>query len=900
MNDPYQIEPHELKGDFACNGIAKYEQQRPDLLNACKSYLEHHNRSIQKHHEAGASGIWVVDALTRVYDNLNQTLYRAVSADLDEIALENCCLIALGGYGRQEMNPRSDLDLMFFFDEPGRKAAAVLSDRMLYLLWDLGLDVGYSVRSAKDCLDNADQDLTVRTSLLDARFLAGSEQAYAHFTLKVGRPVMNNNTQQFIQRKLQENAERLKKYGSSVFMLEPNIKEGEGGLRDLQSALWIARVKFKATSLRDLVIKGVLTDQLADEYRQALDYLWKIRNQLHFLSTRKSDQILFDQQKQIAEFLGYTSDRKAQAVEKFMQDFYTHATGIEHLASTLVVRATQREETQVGVLGFFVRRGLEDGFYILRGEIGIGRPQLLEESPALIMKAFALAQKHDARLNMSLKEQIRACLPLVNDKVRRSRAMTEPFMKILRGHKGVGRTLRKMHHLHVLHHFIPEFKRIFCKVQFDLYHIYTVDIHSLFAAEEVCKLWDGHYESEFPLLTQIARDVEKRELLLLSVLLHDIGKGEGKDHSSKGASMIPTIARRLGLNREDSQRLQFLVQHHLDMVFISQRRDLHDMKMIAQFADTMGMSENLQMLYLLTFADVRAVGPDVWSNWKGQLLQELYEKTFDFLEKGDFYLEKRSERVRNRKRKVKSLLLEEFPESRVSRAISNLSTRYILSYHSREIVKHLQLSLSRGKKSLAMRVEQHPEGTYTEIVLSTLDMPGLFSLITGVMAAHSVNILGAQIHTRRNGVVLDVLQVNSTTGDLVENDQKWKRVEEDLVGVIEGRVHVENLVAKRQESTYLVAREKPRQANRVEIDNEVSDQYSVIDVFAHDRVGLLYEITQALNSLGLYISVSKISTKVDQVADVFYVHDIFGQKILQPEKIDDVRKVLLNRLNGTD
>ena len=392
----------------------------------------------------------------------------------------------------------------------------------------------------------------------------------------------------------------------------------------------------------------------------------------------------------------------------------------------------------------------------------------------------------------------------------------------------------------------------------------------------------------------MAKDVAKRELLLLAVLFHDIGKGEGTDHSTQGASMIPTIARRMGLNREDSLRLQFLVQNHLSMVHISQRRDLQDNRTISDFAaKMMGMSENLRMLYLLTFADVRSVGPDVWSEWKGQLLQELYEKTYDLLEKGDFFLEKRSEKVRNRKRKVRAALLEDFPEWRVNRCISNLSTRYLLSYRSFEIIRHLRLSLGRGKETLAFDIEQHPEHNYTQVTLATLDSPGLFSLIAGVMSAHAINILGAQIHTRKNGLVLDVLQVNSATGEAVENSSKWKRVEKDLAGVLEGRVFIEDLLARRKAPSFMVEREKPRRPSRIDISNDVSDQYTVIDIYSHDRIGLLHDITRTLTELGLYIAVSKISTKVDQVADVFYVCDIFGQKIDQPEKLQKIEKDLL-------
>jgi [protein-PII] uridylyltransferase len=361
--------------------------------------------------------------------------------------------------------------------------------------------------------------------------------------------------------------------------------------------------------------------------------------------------------------------------------------------------------------------------------------------------------------------------------------------------------------------------------------------------------------------------------------------------------MIPTIARRLGLNREDSQRLQFLVQHHLKMAHISQRRDLTDMKMIGQFAELMGMSENLRMLYLLTFADLRAVGPDVWSEWKGQLLQELYETTYDVLEKGNFFQEKRSEKVRNRRRKVREELIGEFPEGRVNNAINSLSTRYLLSYRSKEIIPHLRLALGRGKKTLAMQVEHKREAGYSELTLATIDSPGLFSLITGVMAAHSINILGAQIHTRKTGAVLDVLQVNSPIGDVVDNPAKWQRVENDLIAAIEGRIRVENLVQKRLEPAYLKSsREKPKRPNVVEFDNEISDEYTVVDIYANDKVGLLYDITRTLKELGLYIAVSKISTKVDQAADVFYVRDIFGQKITEPAKIEQIRKALLENL----
>jgi [protein-PII] uridylyltransferase len=361
--------------------------------------------------------------------------------------------------------------------------------------------------------------------------------------------------------------------------------------------------------------------------------------------------------------------------------------------------------------------------------------------------------------------------------------------------------------------------------------------------------------------------------------------------------MVPTIARRLGLGREDSTRLEFLVRNHLKMAHISQRRDLHDDKLIVQFARSMEMSENLRMLFLLTFADIKAVGPDVWSEWKGLLLQELFEKAYDVLERGDFRLEKRSEKIRNRKRKVQKLLADEFGARQLRSLLTTLSTRYLMSYRSANIADHMRVVLGRRDRTLALKVEQDREADFTQVTMTTIDIPGLFSKIAGVMAANGINILGAQIFTTSSGVALDILQVRSSAGERIEDPEKWSRFESGLVSVIEGREQVDDLVRQRQRPGFLPEKARPRRPNRVEVDNEVSDEYSVIDVYANDRVGLLYQITRTLKDLGLYIGVSKISTKVDQVTDTFYVQDIFGQKVQQAEKLEELRQKLLASLD---
>ncbi|WP_459860044.1 [protein-PII] uridylyltransferase [Desulfuromonas carbonis] len=870
-----------------------YEERRARLLEASRKFLDHHLEQIRQRHRSGESGRRIVGSLTSLADTLIRNLYRSVSADLPEAGQGSCTLIALGGYGRGELNPRSDIDLMFYYSGKDRPYAEKISERMLYLLWDLGVEVGYSVRTEKDCLEMAEKDITARTALLDSRYLVGDEILFQAYERSVMTAILGRNTPGFIKEKLEENRRRLQKYGSSVFLLEPNIKEGEGGLRDLHTALWIAQVKFKARSLRDLIIKGVMTEQEGASFEAALDYLWRIRNELHFLSPRKNEQINFEQQEKIAAFLGYQDNRKAPAVEQFMQDYYSHATQVEHIASLLITKATQQEESGLRLFGYLKRRAVADGFYILRGELRLTRDDLFEKNPAAMMTAFQLAQHHGVKLAVPLKGLIRDNLHRINDRIRRSRTMSEGFLEILRQPRGLGRILRDMHHLQFLNRFIPEFERIYCKVQHDAYHIYTVDIHTLFAMEEIAKLWLGEYREKKPLLTQVANDIEKKELLLLAVMFHDIGKGEGKDHSNKGADMVPTIARRLGLNKEDSLRLEFLVRNHLQMAHISQRRDLHDDKLIIQFARTMEMSENLRMLFLLTFADIKAVGPDVWSEWKGLLLQELYEKAYEVLERGNFQLEKRSEKLRNRRRKVLERLSDEFDSRQVKELVASLGTRYLMSYRSQGIAEHLRVLLGRGEKTVALKVEQVAEADFTQVTITTVDIPGLFSKIAGVMAANGINILGAQIFTTGNGIALDILQVLSAGGERITSADKWARFEADLTAVIEGRARVDDLVKKRHRPSYLSERPLPRHPNRVEIDNEISAEYTVIDLFARDQVGLLYRITRTLKELGLYIGVSKISTKVDQVTDTFYVQDIFGQKVIAEEKLREVREKLL-------
>ena len=886
--DPYFPDTNDAVGDA---GMAGFDEKRALYLSGCKNFLSRYRDDIKQLHLSGAPGTEITHLLSDMMDELHNRLFLSIIYDVGGggSMLEHVSLVAVGGYGRGELNPYSDIDIMFLHD--GILPVATVEDiaqKLLYFLWDMRLDVGYSVRKITDCIEMAAADGTVKTALMDARFLSGSRPLFASLTKVIFSQILPKSSDSFIKEKIADMKVRRDKYGSTVYLLEPNLKEGEGGLRDLQTAIWVSRVKYKFLELRELIIKGVVDDEELEMYQGALDYLWRIRNELHYFSGRKNDQLTFDAQVHLAAFLGYQNSGRVLAVEDFMRDYYRHANKVEHFTSSLISRCVWRDEGALKILGYFVRRPVGDGCFVLKGELIAPDESIVEKNPIVMMKMFELAQKHGVILNVRVKGLIRKNLALINDKFRRNREVNQSFLNILRSPKGVADTLRMMHHLEFLNRYIPELENIYCKVQHDIYHIYTVDIHTLFAVEQTEKMLTGEFKEIMPLPCAIASQISKQELLILAVLFHDIGKGSGGGHSEKGAAMIPTIARRMGLSREDSDRLQFLVLQHLHFAHISQRRDLNDEKMIVQFARQMVTSENLKMLYLLTVADVRAVGAEVWTNWKASLFQELYEKAFAILDRGGFEQEASSERVTSVIKKVTALLDNELTVAEIRQELKSMPVRSLLSNPPQLIAEQVRLLLGLEQADVLSRLSHQPESDCSEYTICAHDMPGLFSIITGVMAANGINILGAQINTSKNGKVLDVLQVNSPQGNLVTDAAHWEKIEMNMRQAIHGEVQVSTLVAKRKRPTLLTSRPAPRFATKVDIDNEVSEEYTVIDILTHDKVGLLYLITSTLSEMGLYIGVSKISTKVDQVADVFYVRDIFGHKILEQDKLNDI------------
>lgn len=878
--------------DALKNCLEKLEPNGAETLALIKEYLELCSTAIHSTHESGGAGLEVAALRTIAIDRLVCALFDLAGREYCmkyRKAEQTCTIVALGGYGRAELSPLSDIDIMFLYPWKVGSYAETIIERVLYILWDTGLDIGYSTRNIDDCV-KVSSDLVIKTSLVDSRFICGDEALYGDFKKALNEQVFSKNIESFIRDKVVEGAERKSKYGGSVYILEPDIKEGDGGLRDLHTALWAAKTRFKADDFKGLNRTGIISDSEYQDLSKSLDFMTRIRNDLHFLVKRKSDRLTFALQEKIAVNMGYKDEGEILAVEHMMKDYYLIANSIKELSELIIERCLTWGK-RGGVLRNLVSKNLTHGFKLFNGELNVPDKDFFKKSPHMIMKLFELSRLHGAPVHSFARECVRESLDLIDDEFRASEDVNLSFIKILKGEWDVAGTLKFMHKLEVLGRYLPEFGDIRCQVQHDIYHIYTVDTHSLFAVEELRGLALGDYREKYPVKTKLMEELESPEVLYLAALLHDVGKGKGGKHEEIGADIAEKAGIRIGFSEKQVADLKFLVLKHLRLSHTAQRRDLNDPVLILDFAQEMGNLERLKMLYLLTFADIKAIGPDVWNEWKSSLFLELYNKTAEIFEKGIFEVEDQAEKVALRRSEVKSLVLGEYPEQDVEEFLESMPDRYFLSNTATSISGHLRVSM-RFKPPLYLDLRHNEKKKYTRLILSTIDAPGIFSKICGVLSANAISILGAQIYTRTSGEILDIFHLKSDTGGAVSGQKKWTEVEADLLDVIQGVKKVENVLKKRKPSI-LDDKYTPQIKPRVVINNEISDTNTVIEVYAEDCVGLLYAMTSTLFNCGLYIDVAKISTMGEQVTDVFYVKDIFGQKVFFEEKLDEIRSSLL-------
>jgi [protein-PII] uridylyltransferase len=868
----------------------------PDArADAMRRYLAEGRALTRKRHETGAAGRTVMRLHSVLLDRLVRAAYLACGPEDGGLSL-----VALGGYGRVELAPFSDVDLLLLHDGSGPAAAS--AEAILYLLWDSGLQVGHAVRTPAECLALADADHTARTALVECRFVAGDADLFQTFEREILGDLASRRIETFVGDKLEEWKDRHERFGRTVFRLEPDVKFGEGGLREMQTAMWIARAIHRVTSLGDLKRRGLLAPREVDDLRAARDFLWRVRTALHYRAGRQDDHLTFDAQEEIAAAFGYVDTAEVLAVERFMRDYYLSARTVARVSRNIVEICTGGD--RLPAEGDPDLKEVAPGLEAARGFLVASDPGHFDADPANLVRVFEVADREGLRLHPTVRDRVRQAVVRQPEALRESAEAAASLRRLFEREGTRGDFLQPMHDAGVLGTLVPEFGRQTGLWQHDLYHQYTVDVHSLFALRRAFALRSNAIDD--PRFTEKMQALENPYPFYLGVWFHDIGKGMGGGHSEKGAAMMPEVCRRLRLSGEEADEVAWLVRSHLRMSHVSQRRDLSDPALIAAFAEEMGSLRRLTMLYLLTFADVGTTGEKTWTDWKATLLTELYDKTRAVLiatEEGARPVPHDGSReAREGAEAIVAALRPRHEEADVEAFLDSVPDRYLASVPPKKAAGHLALlrRLEELGPGLVSRRVHHRKKGYTELSVATADRPGLLADLTGVLAAHRVDILGAQIFSLSSGRVLDVFEVRDRQTGLLAGGKRWRALRADLAAIPGEPGIGDRLVRRRLRPGGLRPRPVPPVPVAVKVDNEASDRHTVVDVFARDRLGLLHSITATLHELGLDVWVARVATEAHRATDAFYVTGADGRKITDDARLDDVVSRLVSALEAAD
>jgi [protein-PII] uridylyltransferase len=875
---------------------AALEGDDAELLDSLRRYVRLETERLRMRHRLGLGGAEIANARSYQVDLVVQRACRAAAEEAGpgaQAELSGCAVVALGGYGRAELAPYSDVDLLFLHPEGASAAVTAFVERALQLLWDAGLAVGHSFRSPEECVAEARDDLHSRTALTEARLVGGSATLFDDLLTALNEGLLGDSkaTQRFLEAMRLETEERYAKQGNAVCVQEPNVKEGVGGLRDLHTVLWVAHARLGSGRLSTLKNDGWLS---AGEYRaarRASDFLWRVRNEAHFSTGRRTDFLSLDLQAEIAPRLGYQAKRGLLDSELFMRDYYRRAAELHEVSRGFLLRHMDSEPRRLfPVLRRRARR--LRGFEVREGHLFAGKGEF-PEGPAALLEAVEVAQVEDVAVSDELKLQLRSHAGLVDRAFRSSSGATETLLRLLgrRGH--VGTAMRTLHETGILGRLLPEWARISFLVQHDHYHRYTVDEHTLRALEALDEVAKG----DDPALGRfgVALDeIEDAMPLYLGMLLHDIGKGRGGGHVEKGARIAIRTLVHLGLDPEAAAKVLFLIEAHLEMSQLSQQRDLSEPALIEAFAKRVGSLERLNLLLLLTYADHRAVAPGIWTEWKATLLWELYDRTRNRLLGGEGH----GDQADAEREAAVAVLREEFPAEKVEHHFGLLPERYLRTTDSERMARHFRLLCSRHDRPVAVDWYDLERGRASELTVTARDRRGLFAAVSGTLSASNIDILSVDLFSRADGLVLDTLRVSELPEHAPISPERRARIEASLTRAVSGEKDVVTTVERWRKNQ---RRQHPRHWGRIKrrpsvrFDNDGSATSTIVEVRAPDQPGLAFTISEALAGLGLDITFAKIATAKALALDVFYVTDAAGMKLL-PEVLGEVESALLAAL----
>jgi [protein-PII] uridylyltransferase len=809
-----------------------------------------------------------------------------------EINKNPYAIIALGGYGREEQSLYSDVDLLFLFSKRIPTEAENLIREMIYPLWDIGLDVGYATRSIKDCLALAAKDLNVLTPLLDARFICGMSILYSELMSKLKEKVIRKNSGRILEQLVAYTRGRHAQYGDSAYLLEPNLKEGQGGLRDYHTMLWMAKLDLDVRQPRDLEYFGLLSHAEFQSLWKALSFIWEVRNHLHHLSRRKCDQLNFEAQITIAERFKFKPEAGQQPVERFLGALHSRMEWVKQQHLMLVRELGMGMKSRRRSAGKIPSEGVE---LVSGGVLSFTRPEAILKRPELLIRIFEESARMNAPLSGEAKRLVKEFLYLIDASYRRAPQIVRAFERLLQASEADLSVLEDLRSTGFLQAFIPEFRGVSNRIQYDEYHLYPVDKHLLRTVQTLKQLAAEDRSAE-PLFARIYRELKNKVLLVWAALLHDIGKGEpSEDHSESGAELVGRILSEKGLRLEEVATAAFLVREHLYLIKTATRRDIYDEETAVVCARRIKDTERLKMLYLLTVADSMATGPAAWNDWTSHLLREFFLKVLNILEKGELASEKAVAIIERKRDDLLADAASEDDRRGLQAFFPALSPRYLLSVPAESIMSHFHLFRRLGAADFVWDIRPSSEGATRTVTICAKDRPGLMACMAGIFTLNNINILDVQVFTWRNRTALDIFEVTPPP-DLIFEEDKWRRAEENLTAALAGTLDIAAALQPRLEAAAGIKPRTLRRPHRVRIDNTSSSFFTIVEVFTYDFPGLLYSISDALFRCELDIWVAKIATKVDQVVDVFYVRDLSGQKVDAPERVSAIKEALLNRL----
>ncbi len=830
---------------------------------------------------------FLVDQLVRlIYDHVTTNIYPAGNRS----ASERLAVLAVGGYGRGEMAPHSDVDIAFITPDKRAVWTEQVVEAILYFLWDLGLKVGQSSRSVDETIKMATEDLTIRTALLEGRFVWGDRDVYDAASARFWTEIVAKTGPEFVKLKMAERELRHRRMGDSRYVVEPNVKDGKGGLRDLHTLYWIGKYVHKVRSPAALVDVGLLTNEEFNRFERAENFLWSVRCHMHDLTGRAEDRLTFDLQRDLAERMRFSARPGRSAVERFMHFYFLNAktvgdlTGLflAHLDETLAKKGRR-------FLPTISRRPSKlNGFTLDRGRLAIPAENFFEQEPIRLLEMFQLADKYSMEIHPQAMRAAQRDAKFIDAKIRHDPRANALFLDVLSSPRDPETILRWMNEASVFGRFVPDFRRVVAQMQFDMYHHYTVDEHSIRAIGLLTEIERGDHKEDHPLSSAIMRQIISRRVVYVAALLHDIAKGRGGDHSILGAEIAINLCPRLGLNAAETETVAWLVQHHLLMSATAFKRDLSDFKTILDFANVVQSPERLRLLLVLTVVDIRAVGPGIWNSWKRQLLSDLFEATEEVLRLGHKQ-RGRDERIASKKLALETDLA--LPAVEFSAYARKMSESYWIAEPDDIILRNARHLLANRNADLAIDACFYPDRGATLVTVYAADHPGLFYRIAGAIHLAGGNIIDARIHTSTDGMAVDNFLVQDPVGRPFKEQGQLDRLRELIEAALANRAQLAPKLDSKPKA--LRRSEAFAIAPAVLIDNLASNRFTVVEVNARDRPALLYNLALAIFQSKLTLHSAHIATYGERAVDTFYVTDLLGGKIEAKQRLKQVEARLL-------